>query len=141
MPRHKVQCWVLSQNASGETICLLLKTNAARGQFWQPVTGSVEKGETFDDGARRELEEETGFDFSSAQILYTGYEFEFSSRFGQAKERVYAVKIPKQADPKLDPREHEAFEWILASKAAAKLKFDTNKTGLERSLKTISRPN
>jgi NUDIX domain len=40
---------------------LLLKRSAARGGFWQGVTGGVEVGETLAQAARREVWEETGY--------------------------------------------------------------------------------
>ena len=39
---------------------LLLHRRPERGNFWQPITGSIEEGELPLDTARRELIEETG---------------------------------------------------------------------------------
>ncbi|HRK03098.1 MAG TPA: NUDIX domain-containing protein, partial [Oligoflexia bacterium] len=46
---RKVQCWILSRSGR----CLLLLTNKRRGEFWQPVTGTVEDGESFEQAALR----------------------------------------------------------------------------------------
>jgi len=39
---------------------LLLKTTPEREDFWQPVTGGLEEGETEVDALKREVSEETG---------------------------------------------------------------------------------
>ena len=41
---------------------LLLHRRPERGNFWQPITGSIEDGEVPFATARRELNEETGND-------------------------------------------------------------------------------
>jgi hypothetical protein len=50
--KEKVQVVVLAQ--LGQTLeALLLKTNEQRGLFWQNITGSVERGESFSKAAER----------------------------------------------------------------------------------------
>jgi 8-oxo-dGTP pyrophosphatase MutT (NUDIX family) len=127
--RRKVQCWIFSQDGN----CLLLKTNAKRGSFWQPVTGSVEEGESFSEGALREAIEETGFTFQSSP-LDTGFTFDFDSKFGAATEHVFALLIKKQPKPKLDPKEHDAFRWVSPNDALKLLKFPSNAEGLKKAL-------
>ena len=135
MTHRKVQCWILSKQ-DNETQCLLLKTNQARGRFWQPVTGTVEEGEGFFEAACREPLEETGFSFISPPVD-TGYEFEFDSRFGHTKERTYALMVEGLPKPKLDPKEHEDYQWADPQKALALLRFASNAEGLKRALKIV----
>jgi len=136
MMKKKVQCWIFAkdQQSKAEPVCLLLKTNEARGSFWQPVTGSVDDGEDFPEAALREAIEETGLHFSQS-VIDTGYEFEFNSRFGPAKERVYALVIDKKSTPQLDPHEHRSFQWLAPHQAQALLQFPSNKAGLSAALK------
>lgn len=124
-------------------LCLLLRTNPARGGFWQPVTGGVEKDETGDDGwlaaAEREAREETGLPFA-APAREVGHEFEFQSRWGGlARERVFLLKTPGPAPaPRLDPAEHDAYQWVSPEDAMALMPFEGCKNGLRAALQSKS---
>lgn len=133
---RKVQCWIFSRAPQGAEVCLVLKTNKERGQFWQPVTGTVEEHEGYFEAACREAMEETGFSFSSAP-LDTGYEFDFKSRFGPARERIFALFVDDAPIPKLDPREHDEYQWLEPAKAAGLLRFPSNYEGLVQSFKQL----
>lgn len=133
----KVQCWIFSSAGKGSPAhCLLLKTNAARGGFWQPVTGTVEDGEGYLEAACREAAEETGFAFPKMP-LDSGHEFSFISRFGQARERTFALYIDGLPIPLLDPREHDDFRWVLPSNAAELLRYPSNREGLAHSYQSL----
>ena len=132
----KVQCWIFSTSGAGEPVCLLLRTTRKRGSFWQPVTGSAEAGEPDAAAALREATEETGFAFAPPPAD-TGYEFAFTSRFGEARERVFAAKVPGAQPPKLDPREHDAFQWIAPADALELVRFPSNRDGLRHAYRLI----
>lgn len=140
MRNRKVQCWIFavgqwnpSDPKSLDSIqCLLLKTNVTRGSYWQPVTGTVESHEGYYEAACREPFEETGFNFESAP-QDIGYEFEFTSQYGVTKERVFILKIEKTENPKIDPKEHQDFQWTTPQNALTLLKYPTNIEGLKRS--------
>lgn len=135
-PHRKVQVWIFSRDKAGNPRCLLLKTNAARGAFWQPVTGTVEDGESFDAAAGREAAEETGFPFGAAPAD-AGYEFEFASRFGPALERTYALEVAGETVPKLDPKEHDAHRWVTPAEALALVRHPSNAEGLRKAYKLV----
>lgn len=116
--------------------CLLLKTNKERGEFWQPVTGTVEEHEGFYEAACREPLEETGFQFSGPPAD-VGFEFDFSSRFGPARERVFALIVTDSPLPRLDPNEHQDFKWVSPEEALSLLKFPSNVEGLKRSYRLV----
>lgn len=134
--RRKVQCWIFSRDAQGRELCLTLKTNAARGQFWQPVTGTVEDNEGYFEAACREAQEETGFTFATPPVD-TGYEFEFKSRFGPAKERIFGLYVDDAPVPKLDPREHDDYQWVTPNEASKLIRFPSNREGLVQSFKRV----
>ncbi|MBI2604458.1 MAG: NUDIX domain-containing protein [Deltaproteobacteria bacterium] len=138
MGHRKVQCWIFAADSGqpNDARCLLLKTNAARGAFWQPVTGSVEPGEGFFEAACREPLEETGFAFESPPVD-VGYDFEFTSRFGVTRERVFVLTVASQQDPRLDPKEHQDFQWISPLQAIGLLRFPTNEQGLRLSFRCL----
>lgn len=136
MLQRKVQCWIFSHDVQGGERCLLLKTNQARGSFWQPVTGTVENLEGYFEAACREPLEETGFRFKSAP-LDSGFEFDFNSRFGPARERIFALVVDDIPTPKLDPNEHQAYQWIHPREALALLRFPSNIDGLKKTFKMV----
>lgn len=88
---------------------LLLKVIPRRGANWQPVTGSVDPGEKWEDAAKRELMEETGLalDVQSLEL-----EFDFEDRNQRAvKERVFFAQLEQEMDVPIDPIEHTDFVW------------------------------
>ena len=62
---------------------LVFKVLERRGGGWHPVTGGVDGSEEFSEGAKRELQEETGFDPEFGTFV----DLEFSYSFGDALER------------------------------------------------------
>jgi 8-oxo-dGTP pyrophosphatase MutT (NUDIX family) len=131
---RKVQVWIFDQRNR----VLLLKLKQKRGGFWQPVTGGVEKGETSRQGALREAQEETGFEFTKRPVP-TGYRFRFEGRWGPASEIVYALKLkPGQgSQPRLDPREHVDAKWVTPAQARKAVSFDSNREGLRAALQVL----
>lgn len=88
---------------------LLLKVIPRRGANWQPVTGSVDPGEDWEDAAKRELLEETGL---ALQVHDLKLEFEFEDRNQRlVKERAYFAQLGQAMDVPIDPIEHTDFVW------------------------------
>lgn len=108
MIKKKAQVIVFCRD--DKDLCLLrLKTNAERKGLWQNITGSLEQGETFDQGARRELFEETGIVCELAPIEKT---FAFDDRWGdQVQESVFYCYLEKKPTIQLDLSEHQDFQW------------------------------
>src|SRR5690349_18181357 len=59
---RSVQVVVYRETPDGREYLVLLRRRAGTEDFWQPVSGSLEPGESYADAARRELEEETGLE-------------------------------------------------------------------------------
>ena len=124
---QKVQVWVYT-----ESLVLLLKTTDKRGGFWQPITGSVEKGESSTTAALREFKEETGLSHFE-NIVPIQYQFTFTNRNGQkVEEHCFAIKLNSAEPIQLDPKEHVEYQWIQPQKALKLLKFPSNQIALER---------
>lgn len=139
-PYRKVQVWIFTQEPNkGLLQVLLLQTNEKRGRFWQPVTGKVEEGENLVEAALREACEETGFLLTaeSHHPITLDYDFEFEGKWGPAHEYAFCISVPEKWQPTLDPREHEAFEWVTPSEAMKRMNFDTNQKGLAHLLKKV----
>ena len=110
--KRKSQVVILAQSPKGMKI-LLLRTNKKRGNFWQNVTGSADKKESFTMAALREAHEETGLDFDSIlHLAHLPIAFEFSDRWGKrVYEATFVIVLKKQFKPKLDKKEHDKFQW------------------------------
>ncbi|MCO5142834.1 MAG: DUF1285 domain-containing protein [Oligoflexia bacterium] len=113
---------------------LLLQTNQERGNFWQSVTGHVEKSESFQDAALREAEEETGLKFH-LPAQYLGLEQTFEGRFGRAHEKAFYLCLygNEPPTPKLDASEHTNYFWATPSEAQQKVKYTFNIEAIQRS--------
>ena len=93
--------------------------------FWQGVTGALKDGETFLDGARREVREETGL--HSMDILFTGFVAKYPIRpawrihFGEGpqhvEEHAACGEVAADVEPTLS-EEHSDWGWFTAERAA-----------------------
>jgi dATP pyrophosphohydrolase len=115
---------------------LLLKTTPEREDFWQPVTGGLEEGETNIEALKREVWEETGIK-NVARIVENVDYFEYSSAhfvkgFDFIKEYVFGVEVDPKERIALDGKEHCRFRWCSFQEALRLLKWDENKKALSK---------
>lgn len=131
---NQIEVIVFKKDNDGYSF-LMLKRNSKKGGFWQPITGNVDPGETFEDAAIRELFEETGVK-ELIRLFYTGFSFNFFDDGRNQIEKVYAVQIDKLT-PIVISQEHEEYSWVNYADCQDKyLKYPGNKKGLE-TLKSI----
>jgi 8-oxo-dGTP pyrophosphatase MutT (NUDIX family) len=126
--------WRSKAGAEGPKV-LLLKLLPSRGGFWQSVTGGVEKGESFAQGALREAQEESGLVFER-EPQYLGLEQSFPSRHGgESLERAFYLPLFGGSAPPeavLDGKEHDEFAWVTPEHAAQHVRFPFNARAIER---------
>ena len=135
----QVLVYVARHNAS-EWQYLLLHRIARADDFWQGVTGGVENDETLLQAAGRELEEETGFTPKWLVDLDHSYTFPVADKWRdlyapgvrEIREHVFLAEVPAEADPAIDPREHDAWRWCPFEEALDWLRWPDNRDALRR---------
>lgn len=137
MRRQKVQVWIYYLGTLTSPIqFLILKMLPERGGAWQPVTGSVEEGESLEEAAIREAKEETGLLFQSPPSR-VGEPFEFESQWSQKViEYGYGLAASSQ-NVQLDPREHTEYRWVSAAEAIQTVGYPSNAQVLKSLLKEL----
>lgn len=111
----------------------------ADSDFWQGVAGGAEQGESAEEAARRELEEETGFSPDAGWIFLDAMATVPVSMFSAHRawgpdvyvvtEWAFGVELPIGAKVQLSS-EHAEVRWLPHSQASELLRWDSNKTAL-----------
>jgi dATP pyrophosphohydrolase len=115
---------------------VLLIERADRSGFWQSVTGSKDAlDEPSDLTARREVFEETGIEVGSAAVpvanlrdwhlsnvyeIYPVWRHRYAPGVTHNTEFVFGLRVPRDVDVTLSPREHVAHLWLPWREAADK---------------------
>ena len=107
--------------------------------FWQSVTGSLLPSETHAEAARRELEEETGFE-REGELTFTGRQRVFvidprwRNRYPPGvtdnTEYEWHYRLPAVRDVVIDRTEHSEFRWLPVAEAIEAVWSWTNREAL-----------
>ena len=87
---------------------LLVKRSESAGKypnFWSVPMGGIEKGETFREGAARELKEETMLDFNPKDLVYLGIIKD--GKYNRIS-KIFKAEMDGKPEPTLD---HEHSDW------------------------------
>jgi lipoyl(octanoyl) transferase len=119
---------------------LLFRRTPARGEIWVPISGKVEPGDPNLEGAlRRELREETGLQLPH-RILPLDWHVRFRADNGEIwRLHAFGVEVERTFSPVLSP-EHEAWEWVAAADAPARLHYEDNRLAVQRLVERLSPP-
>jgi lipoyl(octanoyl) transferase len=129
----------------GERI-LLLHRKPERGNFWQPITGSIEDGELPLETARRELTEETGRR-GEPEALELEQSFMIESHFLESKypapivarETVFTFEMPPGTAIQMDADEHDEYGWFTFAEAYEKIRWTDDREAMEKVEKRLLR--
>lgn len=118
---------------------LLLHRKPERGNFWQPITGSIEDGESPIETARRELHEETG-QAGNPQALDLTQSFMIESHFLESKyaspviasEVGFEAQLDARMPIRIDPLEHDTWGWFTFAEAYERIRWSDDREALER---------
>ena len=134
---------ILFKRADGEIQYLLLKRIPRSGEFWQPITGGLEEGETVMEALKREIREETGIE-NIIRIIDDVHYFEFRDlpfieylkKQGQTceylKEYVFGVEVALNEVVNFDREEHSEYRWCVFEEALSLMKWRENKEALKK---------
>lgn len=131
-----VQVFLTVRGESGLSYLLLQRNerpDLALPDFWQGVTGALDVGETYEQAAIREVEEETCIAIPGARP--SGFEHRFPIRqewrasYGgyssEVTELVFYSVLPNAVAPVLSV-EHKAYRWCSYEQAVSLLSFGRN---------------
>jgi lipoyl(octanoyl) transferase len=118
---------------------LLLHRRPERGNFWQPITGVIDGGESEIETARREVREETGHtvepDESSLRQSFIIESQYLASRYPTpifATETCFFASLDPSMAVKIDPEEHDDHGWFTFSEAYEKIRWTDDREAIER---------
>jgi dihydroneopterin triphosphate diphosphatase len=108
---------------------VLLLERADHPGYWQSVTGSRQAGETLEQTAVREVDEETGLDARRILLqdwgvrneyeIFPEWRWRYAPGITQNVEHVFGLTLPEPAAVRIAPREHLRFAWLPWEQAAA----------------------
>jgi dATP pyrophosphohydrolase len=110
---------------------VLLLERADHPGFWQSVTGSQDAGETLEQTALREVEEETGiaappgtlerWNLQNVYEIYPVWWHRYAAGVTHNTEHVFGLPVEGRVPVRLAPREHLASEWVPWREAAERV--------------------
>ncbi|MBC8949511.1 MULTISPECIES: dihydroneopterin triphosphate diphosphatase [Xenorhabdus] len=110
-------------------------------EFWQSVTGSLEKDEKPWEAALREVQEEVGIDIINENLelkdcqrclyyeIFSHLRHRYAPGITRNKEHWFSLALPEEREILLT--EHLAYQWLAAEEAAKLTKSWSNRQAIE----------
>ena len=120
---------IVYKKISNNPLYLIMKRVPECGGFWQHITGALITGESFEEAALRELEEETGI-VNPLNFYPTERSFSFQNNGTSHFMEVFGAEVNNDTEIVLS-REHEDFKWLKKKVALEDyLSYQENKDSL-----------
>ena len=128
MIRQKVQVHLWRVESGGGRLFAIFHRCEAKGDYWQPITGNVEAGETPEQCALREVAEEAGVDADLSDLTPCLEVQDWRREETRFAEHVFGLRC--KGESITISGEHRAAEWVGVSEALARFYFEGNRRGL-----------
>ena len=126
MMRQSIEAWLFHPE-DGEI--LLLKVEAEKVSFWQPITGGIESGESPEEACLREIKEETGLVLACSNLTGLG---NFTVKIDEnltIHKNLFLVLTEQKAIQISD--EHVGAQWVALDKVSSQLYWPSNQATFE----------
>ena len=126
MIRRSIEAWIFHPE---EREILLLKVEAEKVSFWQPITGGIESGESPEEACLREIKEETGLVLACSNLTSLG---DFTVKIDEnltIHKNLFLV-LTEQKEIQISD-EHVGAQWVALDKVSSQLYWPSNQATFE----------
>ena len=126
MMRQSIEAWIFRPE-DGEI--LLLKVEAEKVSFWQPITGGIESGESPEEACLREIKEETGLLLHRSNLMELG-NFTVKIDENLSIHKNLFLVLTEQKEIQISD-EHVGAQWVALDKVSSQLYWPSNQETFE----------
>ena len=126
MIRQSIEAWIYHPE---EREILLLKVEAEKVSFWQPITGGIESGESPEEACLREIKEETGLLLACSSLTSLG-DFMVKIDENLTIHKNLFLVLTEQKEIQLSD-EHVGAQWVALDKVSSQLYWPSNQATFE----------
>ena len=124
--RQSIEAWIYHPEY-GEI--LLLKVEAEKVSFWQPITGGIESGESPEEACLREIKEETSLLLSRSNLTSLG-DFTVKIDENLSIHKNLFLVLTEQKEIQISD-EHVGAQWVALDKVSSQLYWPSNQATFE----------
>ena len=126
MMRQSIEAWIYHPESRE---ILLLKVEAEKVSFWQPITGGIESGESPEESCLREIKEETGLVLDCSNLTGLGnFTVKIDENLSIHKNLFLVLTEQKEIQISY---EHVGAQWIALDKVSSQLYWPSNQATFE----------